>query len=743
MDYYAHSKEIDGEKIYQSIRDHAEGVAQKMISFSDGFCEESFAKSIALLHDIGKYQSDFQLRIRGKNVQVPHAICGAKELKKYGLPDAAAYIISGHHAGLPDKGPDIAPSTLEYRLKREETQDYSEYERELKSLIPAGSDTPYQNAVTSASGESAWKEYAFWIRMMFSCLVDADFLDTEEFCSGNIDRGMSADFENCLKILKDRLAVLQDQAVTDTEKARSILQKQVLSHKNENANFYYMNMPTGSGKTLTSMLFALERLLAAKKKRIIYVIPYTSIIDQNAKVLKDLFGEACVLEHHCNFDYDSYENISTKEKVRRTSENWDAPIIVTTNVQFFESIYSNRPSKLRKLHNIANSILIFDEAHMLPKGYFQPCLEAVKILTEKYGCEAVFLTATMPDFDHWLKTFQCEGVSTCNLIRDTSCFEAFKRSEIEELGELDGESLLARVMEHQNALVVVNTRKTAKMLYDQYSGKKYHLSTYMNHYDRDRVIANVKKSLADGEAFCLFSTSLIEAGVDLDFDAVFRERAGLDNLLQTAGRCNRSGKKECSECKSYSFSLEAPSFGKTPDELKIRRYYTQETFEHYGDVTAPDAIRFYYDKLYDDEKQKMNANNFLYAKPVGMNTDYLRQAKMFKISQIFARTSYFNFAGYAKDFHLIDDHTKPLLIINSENRSEVESLLTALQYAESGRSISRKLQKYMISLRPYEWDVLKKSGVIQTREGFDCLANENYYHSETGIRFEDDTDYIY
>lgn len=739
MDFYAHSKEVDGENIYQSIQAHAQGVAKKMILFSDGFCEESFSNAIALLHDIGKYQSDFQLRIRGKNIQAPHAICGAREWEKYHLPDAAAYIIAGHHAGLSDRGTKNAPSTLCYRLEQEETQDYDVYEQELKALIQNGSDTPYKDAV-SCSGETAWKEYAFWIRMMFSCLVDADFLDTEEFCTGGVDRGMSTDFENCLNILKEKLLCLQEKAVTDTERARSILQRQVLSHRDEDANIYYMNMPTGSGKTLTSMLFALERLSVTKKKRIIYVIPYTSIIDQNAKIFKDLFGEDCVLEHHCNFDYDTYDHISTREKIRRTSENWDAPIIVTTNVQFFESIYSNRPSKLRKLHNIADSILIFDEAHMLPSGYFQPCLEAIQILTTKYGCEAIFLTATMPDFDHWLKTFQCNGVTTCNLIEDTTCFASFKRSELHELGEIDADNLLERVMEHQNALVVVNSRKTAKALYNRYSGKKYHLSTYMNHFDRERIITNVKNSLTANEEFCLFSTSLIEAGVDLDFDAVFRERAGLDNLLQTAGRCNRSGRKMPSMCKTYSFSLESLNI---TGDLKIKRYYTEQTFEHFYDVTTPEAIRFYYDKLYEDEKTKMDEKNFLYAKPLEANTDYKRQAKMFRTSQIFERISYFNFAGYAESFHLIDEHTKPLLIICSDNRNEVESLLHMLTYAQSGRNIYRKLQKYMISLRPYEWDALQKAGVIQTREGIDCLMNENYYHPETGICFEDNHDYIY
>ncbi len=738
MEYYAHSRADEKGITYQTVSEHASGVAEKMVEFSKGFCDPNIARAIALLHDIGKYQESFQLRIKGKDISVPHAICGAKEWNKYSLPDAAAYIIAGHHAGLYDRGNDSSPYGLLFHLKNAETEDYSAYEKEINIPDIEHGLSTFDGAVSSC-GETAWKEYAFWIRMMFSCLVDADFLDAEEFCSnGNVDRSIDTDFGNCLHTLKEHLEHLQAHSVTDTEKARLILLDQVLSHKDTDANFYYMNMPTGSGKTLASMYFALERAKKKGKKRIIYVIPYTSIIEQNAKIFKDLFGEENVLEHHCNFDYDSYEDTSLKEKMMRMSENWDAPIIVTTNVQFFESIYSNKTSKVRKLHNIANSMIIFDEAHMLPSGFFQPCLEAIKILTLRYGCEAVFLTATMPNFDEWLKTFKCDGIYTCDLIDDKSVFKSFKRSEIEDIGVISEEKLLQKVSEYKNALVVVNERKRAKSLYDMYSGKKYHLSTYMDHFDRARVIEQIRSSLAKNEGFCLVSTSLIEAGVDIDLDSVFREQAGLDNLLQTAGRCNRNGKKPISECKTYSFRFEEPS-----KNMNVKSYYTQETFERFEDVTSAQAIRFYFDKLYSDEKGKMSENDFIFAVSAEGGADLFAKSKRFKLENIYSKISYFNFAGYAEKFHLIDDHNKPLLIINSQNRETVEKLLEELKYAVSGRSIRRRLQKYIVSLRPYEFKELLDRGVIQTVSGIDCLANENYYDAETGICFEDTGDYIF
>lgn len=734
--FMAHSRDIGDTKEYQTIKEHATGVADMVVDFSKPWCEENFAKALSLLHDVGKYQSKFQRRIRGENVTVPHALCGAKEYSKFHLPDAAAYIIAGHHAGLYDRE--------ELRIKLEEaTEDYSAYADEFD--IPAVSDgeKPYKAAV-SEKGEVAWKEYAFWIRMMFSCLVDADYLDTEAYCNAEKpERGIKADFNVCLNKLCAVLTSLQENAQTKTEVARKLLNEQVLSHVKDDADIYYMNMPTGSGKTLASMRFALERAISKNKKRIIYVIPYTSIIEQNASVFKDIFGNDCVLEHHCNFDYEAYTDEALRQKMCLATENWDAPFVITTNVQFFESIYSNKTSKLRKLHNIANSIIVFDEVHMLPNGFFQPCLEAIKILTLKYGCEAIFLTATMPDFDEWLSRFKCDGVKTCNLINDTSCFEALKRCRIENLGMVDEELILSKALEKNNALIVVNKRQTARRFFKKCNIKKYHLSTYMNHFDRERVIDAVKASIENGEHFCLFSTSLIEAGVDLDFDSVFREQAGLDNLLQTAGRCNRNGRKNTDACTVYSFALE--------EAVKSginERYSAREAMSRFSDVSSPEAINFYFNKLYELESVTMERNDFSHAKPKNCNTEYWRQANMFRTERIYKSLeekgiTHFNFAGYAENFMLIDEYTHPLLIIDERNRDEIEALLNKLKFSASGRNERRKLQKYMISLRHYEWKQLQEAGVIQEREGIDCLANKNYYDKDIGICFEDSTDYIY
>lgn len=552
--YYAHTLEGETEKKWQSIKEHGENVAELVQKFSAPWCMAEYAENLGMLHDAGKYQADFQLRLRGEKISVEHSIGGAAVWAEMKWPESGAYCIAGHHSGLPDVGNKTDSEdepTLLGRIKRAQKQDFSAYKNEL--TLKEIKINPMRDAVCmNGSTDDIKKEYAFWTRMMFSCLTDADYLDTEAFCSGRKERGIHADFKVCRDLMAKHLS--QFKADTPVKRARDALRCQVMSHAGQKADIYLINMPTGSGKTLTSMQFALERAIVSQKKRIIYVIPFTSIIEQNAKVFKDIFGDGSVLEHHCNFDYESVKDVGVRERLKRTAENWDASIIVTTNVQFFESIYGNRGSELRKLHNIADSVIVFDEAHMFPSRFFQPCLEAVQILTQRYHCEAVFMTATMPDFHTWMHEFGCSGVKTLDLTEDKSSFSVFNRCKIENLGQLSSEKLVSLAEEAQNTLIVVNSRKAARQIYQLLPGLKYHLSTYMTHEDRSAVIDKVRNSLAKCEHFCLVSTSLIEAGVDLDFDLVFRELAGLDNLLQTAGRCNREGKKQ--DCRTYSFEFE-------------------------------------------------------------------------------------------------------------------------------------------------------------------------------------------
>lgn len=712
MKFYAHTKSDCGEEEWQPLDEHLKNAGELCSRFSAAWCSTAFSNNLGLLHDIGKYQPGFQQHLRDASIKIEHAFCGARESRVYAMP-GADYCIAGHHGGLPDIGTPADrsdESTLQARLKRV-SQDYSAY---LSEISPVKTDSNPMLLPQVQDLVSAKKQFAFWIRMMFSSLVDADFLDTERFCNDREREPSEADFTHMLFSIEKKLSSFP--CMTKVQKARKNLSEQVLAHAGDDAQIYTINMPTGGGKTLASMRLALELVKRYDCKRIIYVIPYTSIIEQNAQVFRDIFGEDMVLEHHCNFDYDGIENADTAQKLALAAENWDFPVIVTTNVQFFESIYGNKPSQMRKLHNIAQSVIVFDEAHMFPALFYQPCLEAIKLLVRDYGCKALLLSATMPDFRKWLGEFGCDGLNICDVIDDKTVFRAFERCVIEDLGITGKESLLARAASHQSALIVVNTRRAARELYNSLSGEKYHLSTYMTKLDRSRVLNNVKDALRQGRRFVLVSTSLIEAGVDLDFDAVFRERAGMDNILQAAGRCNREGRENTDKTRTYVFDFEEEDL-KTKDKHMIaKQFVCEDVMRTYG--TSDRAIRAYFDRIFTYGKETMSEYDF---------------AK-------FITSMGFNFASYAEKFKLIDDDSRSVVVVYPDD--EVQCNIMAA-VAHGGRGIKRRLQPYAVSLKEYEFGKLLEQGVISQHDGLSFLTNFSYYNADTGICLSDNNTYIF
>lgn len=712
MKYYGHSIEKVTEERWQLLSDHLENTSNLVVEFSQDFCEKAYAKNLGLLHDVGKYQEAFQDRLKGNPTPVEHSVHGALVWKAMGLPESGLYCIVGHHGGLLDIGTNsdtVDGSSLISRIKRGEKAkaDYSAYENEI--TLEEVDKFPAKNSIVMSDNDNVQKEYAFWTRMMFSCLTDADFIDTEKFYYPNISRGNAVN----LSVALEKVNALIDsfKADTDIKKVRNNLREQTIQKANQDNEIYFLNMPTGSGKTLTSMQFALNRVVNSNKKRIIYVIPFTSIIEQNSKVFKDILGEDAILEHHSNFDYDEINDDSIRGKLMRASENWDADIIVTTNVQFFQSLYGNKSSQVRKLHNIANSIILFDEVHMLPTTFFKPCLDGIRILTQRYNCEAVFMSATMPDFGKWLEEFGCKNMKTCDLIDDKSEFHSFKRCEIQNLQTISMDELLTDIQAKSNSLIVVNKKATAKILYNRLNIKKYHLSTYMTHFDRDKTIKAVRKSLANGEQFCLVSTSLIEAGVDLDFDFAYRELSGLENLLQTAGRCNREGKKQ--NCITYSFSFEEEEYQIKNNDIKTKQSFTRSVFEQFPDVESLDAINFYFDRLYGYWKDDMESMDFDIA---------IKSSSCCKVENVG-----FDFKAYAEKFKLIDSNSISLVIMYDIVKDIFQDNFIL------NKSIKRDLQKYTINLREYEFKQLIEQGVVNQEKGLNILTNMNYYFNDTGI----------
>lgn len=717
MEYIGHTSD-DGRK--QLLLDHLNGTSKLCRENANEFWAD-IAEFVGQIHDIGKYTSGFQKRINGaENIRVEHAICGAKEVAKAppkSYVPMIEYCVAGHHSGLPDGGTKVdseEDSTLHGRMKRK-TGDYSAYENEVKLEYPKDN---LRELFDVSNQREIIERYSFFTRYLFSCLTDADFIDTERFVTPNTDRGIDGDFQKAYEKVCEKLNSFKIE--TKLQESRSIIQEQVYKSVESNANVYTLNMPTGSGKTLCSIRAALKTAIENKKKRIIYVIPYVSIIEQTAKVFEDIFGDVIpVLQHHSNYDFDDDknedENEITSEKLKRSCENWDAKLIVTTNIQFFESLYHYKGRRLRKLHNLADSVIIFDEIHMLPIDYIQPCLRAIGYVTKYLNSTAILMSATMPNYDKFMERYM-SGVKIENAVKDTSLFNVFDKCRYEYIGKCELASLAEKAQEYDNALIIVNKRKTARELYDICSGNKYHLSTYMTPLHRSEIIAKIKEDIKNGINTTVISTSLIEAGVDLDFKAVFREIAGIDNVLQSGGRCNREGKMDMGDV--FVFETDGGNYQtKKKSDIIIRANITRNLFEEFENISTDKCIKEYYGRLLNYKEKKIEENTITAI----MGNDL-------RIDGIPFRT-------YAESFNFIDNQVIGIVIPCDENRGLIKEL------KDGKLSVKRNLQRYSASVNKDEFKELFQIGIIETLDcGVCILANTDYYKSDVGLTLENDVD---
>lgn len=722
--YAAHKNEMTG--AVQTVKEHCNNTANLCYEFSVPELKD-FMFAIGLLHDIGKYQNSFGRRMDGDPVRVEHSTCGviaARELYAVGpMTLMMGYCIAGHHSGLPDGGflnDSSDMSTLQGRLKRQ-FEDYSEYRKEL--IFPKLNGQSWLKYLIQDCNNDIEKvidKFAFLTRFSFSCLVDADSIDTAEFCKAKeLPRKLKADFQLCLDILDRKLSAFICK--TDLQKARSILQKQAFQNLSREADIYLLNMPTGSGKTLASMKIALERVIKKKKKRIIYIIPYNSIIEQTAEIYEKLFaGNMEILRHQSTFSYedDMNGNEDYREAAKTAAENWDAPFIITTAVQFFESVYANKRGKLRKMHNLSESILIFDEAHLMPRDYLQPCLQAVAYITRYLNSEAVFLTATMPDYEKLIREYALPECRISRLIEDTSLFVNFQKCKYKYISEISLERLLLESFQYSSVLIIVNKKLTARRIYEQCKGKRYHLSTYMTSLDRKRVLKEIRtelikleidypdyKNVPEDRRITIVSTSLIEAGVDLDVYTVFRERSGLDSILQAGGRCNREGKRKTADV--YIFDLEG-EVKKASDE---KSNLTKGLMEKYEDISDVNCISEYYSRLY-----------FMKKEDIQKNTIHMECSDIMSIP----------FKKYADRFELIDSKTVSLVVPCDE---QSKKLVDMMRYTKTGNA--RKLQDYVCSIQQRELkELICQHAADDYGTGIYCLKNLDYYDKNEGILFE-------
>ena len=697
------------DKAIQSNDVHQQGVAKMAEHFADSFGCGDIARVMGLLHDKGKEQTEWQMYIQGMTglkeeyshiTHGPnHSYVGACIAQRQ-YPQMAPLIaqpIAGHHRGL---------------------YDYCNYLEETKRDIPQ--DVSLDETLSFAFPKLGnLKKYDLHhvIRMLFSCLVDADSLDTEAFMNpGQIKlRGCHTSMQELLNKLEQHLQMLRDDSIeSEVNRIRNYVQEQCVKESGDNVAFYSLTVPTGGGKTLASVLWALHHAVKNNLQRIIIAIPYTSIIVQTATTLKSIFGEENVLEHHSNVNPEDIDDLELRERMQLATENWDYPIIVTTNVQFFESLFSNKRSDCRKLHNIVKSVVILDEVQTLPLGFYKPIVHTLDTLRRVFGTSILFTTASQP-----ILSGRIEGSNPMNgfnalpnvheiIPNDARLHDKLRRVKLEFVEcAMNYDDIAKEVSKCPRVLCIVNTRKDAKEIYERLpdEGIQLHLSRMMCPAHVSATIQCIKKALKNkgDEPIRVVATQLIEAGVDIDFPVVFRQEAGLDSILQAAGRCNREGKLGI--CTTYVFSLGnehplPPGFISQTNNARLNMGKGYDWF-------SPEAMTSYFRQLHSR---------------IGSFDTAQIQELLYKPECEFEEAS--------KQFHLIDDQTTSVII----NWSGSMNLYQKLMSQGPSYLLMKKMAQYSVNVRKRDFQLLQETGA--TEEPFEniyVIADSRFYKEETGL----------
>ncbi|MDD5433848.1 MAG: CRISPR-associated helicase Cas3' [Nitrospira sp.] len=697
MEYYAHSVEGKPTSEWHVLHDHLLSVANLAKKFAEAFNSGDWAYLAGLWHDLGKYSAEFQkmlcsvagseAHIETRPGRVDHSTAGAiHAIKKFKIPGKIfSYIIAGHHAGLADWPADTAGrKSLVHRLQKDELLRSA-----LESNIPqeiTQQSLPKQKFRTKEG-------HALWIRMLYSCIVDADFLDTEAFLEPDKSKNRKGypSLDELLLLFESYMMIKQSEADdTPINKQRAEILKQCIAKSAHESAIFTLSVPTGGGKTLSSMAFALHHAVKYGKRRIIYVIPYTSIIEQTADQFRQIFKDD-VIEHHSNIDV-SDENQETARS-RLACENWDAPVIVTTSVQFFESLFANRSSRCRKLHNIVNSVVVLDEVQLLPPEYLKPILHAIRELHQNYGVTFVLSTATQPAFTpHKSVDYQFTGLSdTVEIIENPlSLHKAFKRVYVhipeDTMTPRTWEDIASELTQNSTILCIVNRRDDCRTLYKLMPEGTFHLSALMCGAHRSKVIADIKRRLKEKLPVRVISTQLVEAGVDLDFPVVYRAVAGLDSIAQAAGRCNREGLIERGNVEVFVPPSKIPA-GYLRQAAEIGRRLLSDKAD---DLLSPDKFEKFFKELY--WLQGNNLDKYDILKDLGPDPE-LR----------------FSFYTAAQKFKLIDDkQSAPVIVCYGEG----EELIGLLKKKGPERWLMRKIQRYVVNLPVYIHKKLRNEGAV-------------------------------
>ncbi len=699
------------------LEEHLEGTARRASRFAAEFGCASWGYLAGLWHDLGKYSPDFQRKIHaasGENAhleaktRVDHSTAGALHaVDRFGsLGRILAYLAAGHHAGLPDWTADeTGGAALEIRLRNRSLLDAAKTETIPRETLnhPLPSEKPPPGS-----------DPAFWIRMLFSCVVDADFLDTEAFFDREkaVLRGSYPQVQELLGAFTAYMDKKQGEAPdTTVNRIRAEVFRQCDARAADLPGIFTLTVPTGGGKTLSSMAFALRHAVQHRKQRILYVIPYTSIIEQTADEFRRIFGEA-VVEHHSNLDV--ADEAKETPRSRLACENWDAPIVVTTSVQFFESLFASRTSRCRKLHNIVGSVVVLDEAQLLPPEFLNPILSVLRELVARYHVTLLLSTATQPALgERRTPSFHFDGLpNVCEIVEDPrKLHEKLKRVDIMMPTSLteprSWEDLARELQEHGSVLCIVNRRDDARTLWEFMPNGTFHLSALMCGAHRSQEIAEIKKRLKEGLPTRVVSTQLVEAGVDVDFPVVYRAMAGLDSIAQAAGRCNREGLRD----RGTVVVFVPPS--KTPAGVlrQAEGLGRQLLAEGVPDPLAPERFERFFRELYWIQGDRLDKHQVL---------DDLRDGEC-----------RFAFRTVARKVRLIDESAyAPVVVLYGEGTK----LARLLESYGPERWLLRQLQRYVVNLpRRIHQKLVEDGAIREVHPGFFVQGHGALYDDRLGF----------
>lgn len=722
---YAHSVDGRPRSDWETLQDHAQAVAARAADFAGPFGGQDVAATLGWVHDLGKMKPRFQAKLAGDWNPEPHSGEGAKLLlaRCGGMGPLLAACVAGHHSGLPDM---------------------AEMTRRLAQVpVPALPDWMPAPAIPAPfgplTGELTHFTLQFAVRMLFSCLVDADELETAAFHDGVVGRAVSRAAAVVTGAHREAFDAFVAGFAGATGKVNT-LRAEILTHARAQAaqrpGLFTLTVPTGGGKTLTSLGFALDHALTHGLDRVIHVIPYTSIVEQTADVFGRVLGADQVVEHHSSFDWDGVDDDEDLKRLRRVTRNWDAPVIVTTAVQFFESLFAARKRRCAKLHNLARAVIVIDEAQTMPRKLLRPCLAAITELTRHYGATVVLSTATQPVLTRQAGLAVPEALDDVReLAPDPQrLYAQLRRTRVTDAGPQDDAALLARITGAPQVLAIVNNRRHARGLFDTLSDLPgaCHLSTAMTPQHRRHVLAEVRTRLKDKQPVRLISTSLVEAGVDVDFPLVLRAAAGIDSIAQAAGRCNREGGLDgMGEVVVFTPTSEGTT---PPEELaQMAAIGAGIMAAHKDDPLSEAAVGDYFRAVL--WRQGENALDAARVDPEGIPTTGI-------MKEITETGDYsFRFDKIGQAFRMIDDTQAPV-IVRGGRWGIPDDLLRDLTYATGTGGIARALQPFVVTLPHHVRRALETSRAASLwREDlfgreFLLLDSETLYDDRAGMRMD-------